>query len=93
MSEVVAGSSLVVVGASAGGVEALTTLVGGLRVPFPAPIVIAQHLDPTRPDHLGEIWRAARRCPSSLSRTMPYFRRARSMLSRRTAMCRSPTTI
>lgn len=47
--------SLVVVGASAGGVEALTTLVSTLPVGFPAPIVLAQHLDPHQPSHLGEI--------------------------------------
>lgn len=47
--------SLVVVGASAGGVEALTTLVSTLPVEFPAPIVLAQHLDPHHPSHLGEI--------------------------------------
>jgi two-component system CheB/CheR fusion protein len=61
MSQPRAGSSLVVVGASAGGVEALTELVGTLRPAFPAPIVIAQHLDPTRPSHLGDI--LARRSP------------------------------
>ncbi len=48
-------SQLVVVGSSAGGIEALSTLVSTLVVPFPAPIVIAQHLDPSRPSHLGEI--------------------------------------
>jgi len=46
---------LVVVGSSAGGVGALTTLVGTLSKSFPAPIVIAQHLDPQRPSHLGTI--------------------------------------
>ncbi|HEX6289418.1 MAG TPA: CheR family methyltransferase [Herpetosiphonaceae bacterium] len=46
---------LVVVGASAGGIEALLTLVATLPPEFPAPIVIAQHLDPTRPSHLGAI--------------------------------------
>src|SRR6188472_2969649 len=55
MSEAAWGVPLVVIGASAGGVEALAALVGTLRAPFPAPIVIAQHLDPTRPSHLGEI--------------------------------------
>ena len=49
------GSQLVVVGASAGGVEALGTLVSSLPVPFPAPVVVAQHLDPTRRSHLPEI--------------------------------------
>ncbi len=46
---------LVVVGASAGGIEALSTLVSGLPADFPAPIIIAQHLDPSRPSHLEEI--------------------------------------
>ena len=48
-------AQLVVVGASAGGVEALSTLVGTLPADFPAPIVIAQHLDPSRTSHLEEI--------------------------------------
>jgi two-component system, chemotaxis family, CheB/CheR fusion protein len=46
---------LVVVGSSAGGVGALSTLVSTLHKSFPAPIVIAQHLDPQRPSHLGSI--------------------------------------
>ena len=46
---------LVVVGASAGGVGALSTLVSTLNRDFPAPIVLAQHLDPQRPSHLGTI--------------------------------------
>jgi two-component system CheB/CheR fusion protein len=48
-------SHLVVVGSSAGGIEALSVLVGGFKRDFPAPIVLAQHLDPTRPSHLGAI--------------------------------------
>lgn len=46
---------LVVVGSSAGGVGALSTLVSTLNRNFPAPIVLAQHLDPQRPSHLGSI--------------------------------------
>ena len=46
---------LVVVGSSAGGVGALSTLVSTLSKSFPAPIVLAQHLDPQRPSHLGSI--------------------------------------
>ncbi|WP_437738590.1 CheR family methyltransferase [Sorangium sp. So ce1335] len=48
---------LVVVGCSAGGIEALCTLVSSLRPPFPAPLVIAQHLDPRRESHLGDVLR------------------------------------
>src|SRR5215213_6239637 len=46
---------LVVVGSSAGGVDALLTFVATLPSYFPAPIVVAQHLDPRRQSHLGEI--------------------------------------
>ncbi len=46
---------LVVVGASAGGVEALSTLVSTLPLDFPAPIVLAQHLDPNRQSNLDHI--------------------------------------
>jgi len=47
--------NLVVVGSSAGGIEALGVLVGSLAEDFPAPLVIAQHLDPRRPSHLATI--------------------------------------
>lgn len=46
---------LVVVGSSAGGIEALSTLVATLPADFPAPLVLAQHLDPHHLSHLGEI--------------------------------------
>jgi two-component system CheB/CheR fusion protein len=46
---------LVVIGSSAGGIEALSTIVHSLPIDFPAPIVVAQHLDPTRPSLLQEI--------------------------------------
>ena len=48
-------SQLVVIGSSAGGIEALSRVVASLPSDFPAPIVIAQHLDPRRPSHLGDI--------------------------------------
>ena len=50
-----AGNDLVVVGASAGGVGALSTLVSTLNKHFPAPVVLAQHLDPQRPSQLATI--------------------------------------
>src|SRR3989440_3555411 len=55
MAEQAEPSPLVVVGASAGGIEALSTLVSSLPADFPAPLVIAQHLDPSRPSILADI--------------------------------------
>ena len=49
------GRSIIVVGSSAGGIEALSTLVGTLPADLPAPVVIAQHLDPRRESHLFDI--------------------------------------
>ena len=46
---------LVVVGSSAGGIGALSKLVSTLPEDFPAPVVIAQHLDPERESHLQSI--------------------------------------
>jgi two-component system, chemotaxis family, CheB/CheR fusion protein len=50
-----AGGHLIVIGASAGGIEALSILVGTLPRELAAPIVVAQHIDPRRESHLGEI--------------------------------------
>jgi PAS domain S-box-containing protein len=48
-------SHLVVIGASASSIEALSELVSTLPQDFPAPIVIAQHLDPERVGDLEQI--------------------------------------
>ncbi len=48
-------SQLVVVGSSAGGIEALSRLVAHLPADLPAAVVVAQHLDPKRVSHLAEI--------------------------------------
>lgn len=48
---------IVVVGASAGGIEALERLAASLPPDFPAPVVVAQHLDPTRESRLDAILR------------------------------------
>jgi two-component system, chemotaxis family, CheB/CheR fusion protein len=48
---------LVVVGASAGGIEALSVVVSELPPTFAAPIVVAQHLHPDHPSSLAEIIR------------------------------------
>ena len=46
---------LVVIGSSAGGIGALSILVGLLPADFPTPIVLAQHLDPLRPSNLSTV--------------------------------------
>jgi two-component system CheB/CheR fusion protein len=55
LSEETTFSHLVVIGSSAGGIEALSKLVSTLPEGFQAPIVIAQHLDPNRTSHLEHI--------------------------------------
>ncbi len=49
------GRRLVVTGSSAGGIEALCRLLSVLREDFPAPIVVAQHLDPHVASNLSAI--------------------------------------
>ena len=49
------GSNLLVLGSSAGGIEALSRVVSDLPTDLPAAVVIAQHLDPRRSSHLAEI--------------------------------------
>lgn len=46
---------VVVIGASAGGIDALERLAGSLPADFAAPVVIAQHLDPTHESRLVDI--------------------------------------
>lgn len=48
-------SQLVVTGSSAGGIEALSRVLATLPADFPAPIVMAQHLDPRVPSSLAAI--------------------------------------
>lgn len=51
---------IVAVTASAGGIQALTTVLSALPADFPAPIVVVQHLDPNHRSLLPEI--LERRC-------------------------------
>src|SRR5436309_15224826 len=66
MPEQAAVSSLVVVGASAGGIAALSTLVATMPADFSAPVVIAQHLAPTQPSVLADILAPHSRLPVRL---------------------------
>ncbi|MFN2449034.1 MAG: CheR family methyltransferase [Candidatus Baltobacteraceae bacterium] len=57
MTEIVqaAEQSVFIIGASAGGIDALERLTAALPADFAAPIVIAQHLDPAHPSRLQQI--------------------------------------
>jgi two-component system, chemotaxis family, CheB/CheR fusion protein len=46
---------VVIVGASSGGIDAVSRLIKPLPADFPAPIIIAQHMDPSRPSNLVDI--------------------------------------
>ncbi len=55
MTENDSSSHLIVIGASAGGVDAISRVISTLPADFPAPVVVAQHLSPDRKSHLEEI--------------------------------------
>jgi two-component system CheB/CheR fusion protein len=68
---------LVVVGSSAGGIEALSVLVGSLTADFPAPVVLAQHLDPSRTSNLDSILRRHTSLPVELVQTSSHLEKGR----------------
>jgi two-component system chemotaxis response regulator CheB len=53
-SRVTSGCELVTIGASAGGLAALSQVLAGLTADFP-PILVVQHLDPTHKSHLASL--------------------------------------
>ncbi len=78
---------LVVVGSSAGGIEALSVLVGSLPADFPAPIVLAQHLDPNRPSNLDSILRRRTPLPVELVESAVSLKKGKFMWCRPIARC------
>ena len=47
--------NIVAIGASAGGLRALTTVISEFPTDFPVPTLVVQHLDPRHPSHLADI--------------------------------------
>jgi two-component system chemotaxis response regulator CheB len=54
---------VVVIGASAGGLVALTAILGALPISFPAPIAVVLHLSPDRPSVLADVLARVTRLP------------------------------
>jgi two-component system, chemotaxis family, protein-glutamate methylesterase/glutaminase len=63
MSQALGGHDIVAVGASAGGVQALTQLVAGLPVDFAAAVLIVLHMRPNVPSALAAILQRSGRLP------------------------------
>lgn len=61
---------IVVVGTSAGGIEALRTMIADLREDFPAPICIVMHTAPQSPGVLPEILARSTRLPAAGARDL-----------------------
>lgn len=59
-----AGAQVIALGASAGGLRALSTILSGLPCTFPGAVVIVLHISTHAPSTLASLLRAARRCPS-----------------------------
>jgi two-component system chemotaxis response regulator CheB len=55
---------VLVIGASAGGIEALSTIVGGLPADLQAPILVVMHISPESPGYLPQILASRGRLPA-----------------------------
>src|SRR5262245_59848979 len=61
-------NQIVVIGASAGGLEALRTIAGALPVDFPAPVCVVVHSSADSPGVVDLILRRAGRIPATAAR-------------------------
>ena len=59
---------ILAIAASAGGITALTRVLGGLPAGFPVPVVVVQHLDPRHQTIIAEVLGRRVKLPCSLRR-------------------------
>ena len=78
---------VVAIGASAGGIPALTTLVGGLPRDFPAAIFVVVHIPPFAVSRLPEILSRASPLPAGHARHGEPIEPGRIYVAPRIAMC------
>jgi two-component system chemotaxis response regulator CheB len=68
---------IVVIGASAGGIEALSGLLKGVPANFPAAVFVVLHIAPNSPGYLPDILARAARLPAEHARDGKPFRHGR----------------
>jgi two-component system, chemotaxis family, protein-glutamate methylesterase/glutaminase len=73
MEEAMPGRNVIVVGASAGGVEALSRLVAGLPPDLPATLLVVLHVSPHSPGLLASILSRAGPLPATQAREGEEF--------------------
>lgn len=61
------GHDIIVIGASAGGMEAVSTLVAQLPATLPAAVFVVVHTSPRSPGYLGDILHQAGQLPARLA--------------------------
>ena len=69
----VPGHDIIVLGASVGGVEALSNLVAQFPEDLPATIFVVQHISPTAPGQLAQILDRAGPLPATMARDCESF--------------------
>jgi two-component system chemotaxis response regulator CheB len=82
-----AGYDAIVVGGSAGGIDALLYMLPALPATLRAAVLVVMHLPRDRPSLLAEIFRPAAPCPCARRTTRMPLLRARCTLRRRTTTC------
>jgi two-component system, chemotaxis family, protein-glutamate methylesterase/glutaminase len=82
-----AGRDIIVIGASAGGVEALKQLVADIPADIPAAIFIVLHVSPHGTSVLPQILSRAGRCPAEHAYDGQHFKHGHIYIAPPTTIC------